>query len=107
MAGPIITKINGWLFPEKKPAPAPEPAPESAPNTVEADVPDIAQPSAVQAVNYIRALLILKNLPLKQLREEFLKLPLAKICWLAGVLIWLYMTYALASWLLWHLLLGF
>jgi hypothetical protein len=103
MAGPIITKISNWLFPEKKPAPAPLPEP---PPTV-APEPEPVQPSGIQAFNYVRALLILKNLPLKQLREEFLKLPLAKICWTAGLFIWAYMTYALASWLLWHLLLGF
>ena len=101
MAGPIITKINGWLFPEKKPPTVPSPEPDPA--VVE---PETIQPSAIPAINYVRALLILKNLPLKQLREEFLKLPLAKICWLAGLLIWMYMTYALASWLLWHLLLS-
>jgi hypothetical protein len=99
MAGPIVTKINRWLFPEKKPAPVPSPEP-----TPEVSAPEQVKPSAIPAVNYVRALLILKNLPLKQLREEFLKLPLAKICWLVGLLIWFYMTYALASWLLWHLL---
>jgi hypothetical protein len=99
MAGPIVTKIHGWLFPEDKPAPMPDPEPAPARE------PEPVQPSVIPAVNYLRALLILKNLPLKQLREEFLKLPLAKICWMLGLVIWAYMTYAIARQLLWHFLL--
>jgi hypothetical protein len=92
MMGPILTKISNWWNPKPTPAPipAPEPTPEPAPTP---DTPPIT-PSRVQAVNYIRALLILKQIPIKQLREEFLKLPLKKIAYTIGVVIWFIMTYS-------------
>lgn len=89
MAGPIITKLKNWFFP-KKPEPPKEPEPEP---TVKID----AAPSPLPAVNYIRALLILKSLPLAQLREEFFKLPLRKLGWTVGLAIWLYMSYAIIA----------
>jgi hypothetical protein len=58
------------------------------------DPPDVplVKPSPVQAVNYVRALLILKNIPFKELMQELRKLPWFKITYCVGVIIWLYMT---------------
>ncbi len=44
-------------------------------------------------VNYIRALMILRNTPFKELREEFLKLPLQNIAYAIGAVIWVFMSY--------------
>jgi hypothetical protein len=74
----------GWLFPKK-------PAPD--------DIPEI-KPSNIQFVNYIRALLILKKIPFKQLLAELKKLPWLDICYVIGVFIWLFMT-GLFVWQLW------
>lgn len=105
MAGPIITRVKGWLFPDKTPepdsdvSPTPEPQPDTPTPPKQDDVP-VARPSAIQAVNYIRAFLILKNLPLKKLRDSFFKLPLRQIFWVIGLCIWVYMSYALVKLLL-------
>lgn len=52
----------------------------------------LVKPSPVQAVNYVRALLILKKIPFKQLMQELQKLPWFKITYGLGVIIWIYMT---------------
>ena len=101
MAGPIITKIKSWLFPEK-PKPA-EPADVPVPAPAE---PPVVEPSNLQFLNYIRALMILRDTPLKKLREEFLKLPLNHLAWGAGCLIWLYMSYAFLRWFVLRVVLG-
>ena len=90
--GPILTKIINWWNPKPAPTPTPSPipVPEPAPTP---DIPPIT-PSSVQAVNYIRALLILNQIPLKKLRDEFFKLPLKKIAYTIGVVIWFIMTYS-------------
>lgn len=94
MPGPILTKINNWLFPAKPdvqpdvPPPVP-PQPEPQPE------PPVVTPSVIPAVNYLRALAILRKLPIAQLRAAFLRLPLRQICWIVGIVIWSYMTYAI------------
>jgi hypothetical protein len=101
MAGPVITKIKSWLFPEK-PKPA-EPAVVPVPPPAE---PPIVEPINLQFLNYIRALMLLRNTPLKKLREEFFKLPLGSLTWCAGCLIWLYMSYAFLRWFILRVVLG-
>jgi hypothetical protein len=90
--GPILTKLINWWNPKPKPTPTPAPIPVPEP-TPTPDIPPIT-PSNIQAVNYIRALLILKQIPIKKLREEFLKLPLKKIAYTIGVVIWFIVTYS-------------
>jgi hypothetical protein len=94
MAGPIITKIRDWLYP-KKDDPKPTPAPTPQPEPVD-DKPLIA-PSSIQFVNYIRAIMILRNIPITKLQAEFAKIPWLDIGYIAGVFIWVYMTYALTT----------
>jgi hypothetical protein len=103
MAGPIITKIKSWLFPETPKPITPEPAP--APEPVQPEPPAV-EPSNLQFINYIRALMILRDTPLKKLREEFLKLPLSRLAWGAGCVIWLYMSYAFLKWFILRVVLG-
>lgn len=103
MAGPIITKIKSWLFPEKPKPVEPDAEPSPAP---EPPAPPIAEPSNLQFLNYIRALLILRDTPLKKLREEFFKLPLGSLAWGAGCVIWLYMSYAFLKWFVLRVVLG-
>lgn len=74
-------------FRSKKPEPSPT-------------LPDLAQPSRIQLVNYIRVLMILRNIPLKQLGEELKKIPWRYVFWAAGLLIWAYMTYVICAYLL-------
>jgi hypothetical protein len=101
MAGPIITKIKSWLFPEK-----PKPVePEAVPASTQPE-PPVVEPSNLQFLNYIRALMILRDTPLKKLREEFFKLPLDRLTWFAGCLIWLYMSYAFLRWFILRVVLG-
>lgn len=64
-----------------------KPEPPAAP-----EEPPLIKPSPVQAVNYVRALLILKNIPFKELVQELRKLPWFKITYCLGVIIWIYMT---------------
>lgn len=68
------------------PAPAPDPPP--------IEIPEI-KPSNLQFVNYIRALLILKNIPLTKLRDELKKLPWLDIFYVLGILVWILMSYLL------------
>lgn len=103
---PILKKLSNWLKPKPAPAPTPTPAPILPPDPTSApiptptvDAPEISR-SNIQLINYARALLILKQLPLKKLREEFLKLPLRKIAYTIGVFIWAIMTYSLLKHLL-------
>lgn len=88
--GPILTKLSEWWNPTPAPTPAPAPTPVPEPTP---DIPTIT-PSSIQAVNYIRVLMILKQLPIKELRAAFLKLPLKKIAYTIGVVIWFIMTYS-------------
>lgn len=101
MAGPIITKIKLWLFPEKPKPIEPEAVPAPPPTE-----PPVVEPSNLQFLNYIRALMILRDTPLKKLREEFFKLPLNGLAWAAGCVIWLYMTYAFLRWFMLRVVLG-
>lgn len=73
---------------EDNPAPSPKPAPEE-PQVV---IPEI-KPSNLQFVNYIRALLILKNIPFTKLRDELKKLPWLDILYVVGIFIWIFMSY--------------
>jgi hypothetical protein len=100
--GPILTKLINWWNPKPKPTPTPAPIPLPAPEPIPTPAPEVptVTPSSIQAVNYIRALLILKNIPLKKLREEFLKLPLKQIAYTIGVVIWFIMTYSFITRLL-------
>jgi hypothetical protein len=104
--GPILEKISNWWKPKPAPTPTPTPAPISPPDptstpipTPTVDTPSISR-SNIQLINYVRALMILKQIPLKKLREEFLKLPLQKIAYTIGVFIWAIMTYLLLKQLL-------
>jgi hypothetical protein len=81
----------GWLPWRRKKEDTPVVTPPT-PEEPQITIPDI-KPSNLQFVNYIRALLILKNIPLKKLRDELKKLPWLDIFYVAGVLIWLLMTY--------------
>jgi hypothetical protein len=96
--GPILEKISNWWKPKPAPTPTPTPAPIPVPEPPPKPTPTLditpATPSKIQAVNYIRALLILKQIPFKKLREEFLKLPLKQIAYTIGVVIWFIMTYS-------------
>lgn len=67
----------------------PVPAPEPKEPAVE--IPEI-KPSNLQFVNYIRALLILKNIPFTKLRDELKKLPWLDIFYVLGILIWIFMS---------------
>jgi hypothetical protein len=94
--GPVRTWIKSWFEstpkePDTVPV-QPEPVPELPPDPIE--------PSRVQLVNYIRALLILKNTPFKELREEFFKLPLKQLAYFTGTLIWFFMSYTFLKYLL-------
>jgi hypothetical protein len=101
MAGPIITKIKSWLFPEKPKPVAPEAVPVPAPVD-----PPVVEQRNLQFLIYIRSLMILRDTPLKKLREEFFKLPLDRLTWFAGCLIWLYMSYAFLRWFILRVVLG-
>lgn len=76
-----------WNWRKKKEAKEPEIT------TVENDVeiPEI-KPSNLRAINYIRALLILKNTPFKKLYVELKKLPWLDILYVLGVLVWVFMS---------------
>lgn len=94
--GPVRTWIKSW-FETKTPDPAPEPVVPAEPEKPE---PDPVEPSRIQLVNYIRALMILRNTPFKELRDEFLKLPLQKIAYAIGCVIWVVMSYTFLKYLL-------
>ncbi len=81
----------GWLPWRRKKEDTPVVIPPT-PEEPQITIPDI-KPSNLQFVNYIRALLILKNIPLKKLRDELKKLPWLDIFYVAGILIWALMTY--------------
>ena len=89
----MFNRLRNLVFPKKaEPAPPPAPAPEPV-----LPSPPIVKPSSIQLVNYIRALAILRTIPFKRLRDEFVKLPLRQLGWMLGVIFWLYMTYAIVS----------
>jgi hypothetical protein len=97
--GPVRTWLKSWFDTPTTPDPVP-PADVVAPDPeIDPAVPAI-EPSRVQLVNYIRALLILRNTPFKELRDEFLKLPLKKIAYAIGTVIWLFMSYTFLKHLL-------
>lgn len=50
-------------------------------------------PSGINAINYVRALMILRKIDFKKLREEFLKLPLKKLAIAIGVIAWCALSY--------------
>jgi hypothetical protein len=60
----------------------------------ETPVPEI-KPSNLQFVNYIRALLILNQIPFRKLRDELKKLPWLDIFYVLGILVWILMSYLL------------
>jgi hypothetical protein len=91
--GPLLTRIKNWWSPA--PVVTPEPEPKPQPEVV----PDVPEPSRVQFVNYIRALLILRNAPFKELHAEFMKLPHKKIAYAVGTAIWVFMTYTFLKYL--------
>jgi hypothetical protein len=87
----LFTRIRNWFVPPPPPKPGPLPLP----------VPDltIPTPGPLQWVNYMRALLILRNTPFKELHKAFSKLPHAKIAYTTGAVIWLVMTYKFLQYL--------
>ena len=89
--GPLLTKLKKLVFPDKAPAPTPAPQPEPAP-VPEPTAPDV-KPSAINAVNYIRALMVLRNIDFAKLRAEFSKLPLRQLGIIFGLLLWCALTY--------------
>ena len=90
--GPILTKIKN-LFGPKTPV-EPEPAPVMPDKPVEPEIPTInVSPSGINAVNYIRALMILRGIDFKKLREEFFKLPLKQLGIMTGLIVWCGLTY--------------
>jgi hypothetical protein len=93
--GPVRTWIKSWF--ETKPAPNP---PEPEPVPVIPPEPKPVEPSNIQLVNYIRALVILRNTPFKELHAEFFKLPLQKIAYAIGCVIWVFMSYTFLKYLL-------
>jgi hypothetical protein len=93
--GPIITRIRNWFSPEVPP-PSPEPLPTPAPEP-DAKIPE---PSRIQVLNFIRALMILRNAPFKELSAEFAKLPHKKIAYAIGAIIWVFMSYTFLKYLL-------
>jgi hypothetical protein len=82
---PVITGIKKRLYPDQAPDPVPEPPPTPD--------PPLITPSRIDAINYLRAWLILRKIPFTQLRDELLKLPLKKMIYTCGVCVWVYMTY--------------
>lgn len=97
-----MSKLLNWRRRADKTEDAVTPSEPVAPITPTPEPENPAAPevkrSFIPAVNYLRAFLILKKIPFKQLRAEFLKLPLRQIAWVIGIGIWAYMTYALAMW---------
>jgi hypothetical protein len=90
MDRPVITWIRGWLTPKAPTVPEIEPAP----------APPIPQPSNIQIANYIRAFWILRSIPGKKLWAAFLSLPLRRISYAIGCVIWAIMTYSFITYIL-------
>jgi hypothetical protein len=61
--------------------------------------PKLPRPSSVQLVNYIRAAMILRNIPFKKLGDELKKVPWFTVVYITGVVVWVYMTYSLCIYL--------
>lgn len=93
---PVISWAKKKLTPDKPVDVIPDQPPVPTPTPT---VPEI-KPSTINAINYLRAWLLLKKLPFKQLYAEFLKLPLKDLAYIGGLFIWVYMTYTLVMWLL-------
>jgi hypothetical protein len=91
---PVISWAKKKLTPDKPVDIVPD-SPAPPPPT-----PPLVTPSAINSINYLRAWLLLKKIPFKKLRDEFLKLPLKDLAYIGGLFIWVYMTYTLVMWLL-------
>lgn len=97
---PVITYVRKKWTPDKKPETPPEPDKEKPEEIPAEPDPVVVTPSSLNVVNYLRALMILRNTPFKKLWAEFLKLPLKKLAYATGLIIWVYMTYTLVTQLL-------
>lgn len=75
----------------KKKEPKEPEVPAIVPAPVTPEVSEI-KPSNFQVINYVRALLILKNTPFKKLYVELKKLPWLDIFYVLGVLVWIFMS---------------
>jgi hypothetical protein len=86
----IVKRVKNWVWPTKpEPTPAPQPIP----------IPSIPKPGPVQLINYLRALAILRNIPVKDLQDKFAKLPKKLILYGTGAVIWIIMTYQFISYI--------
>lgn len=96
---PVISGVRKKLFPDKEPEvpPTPTPAVDDVTPETKPEQPTMPEPGLLNSVNYIRAWLILRNTPFKELRAEFLKLPLKKLAYVGGLIVWAYMTYTLTG----------
>lgn len=98
----MFSKLRNWWTPKTPDTPV-EPKPANPPVAVPApaaepapELPEV-KPGAIQMVNYLRAFAILRKIPFKEFRAELVKLPWRQIAWFTGLVIWLYMTYAIGS----------
>ena len=108
MPRPVLDALRRLWSPEKDepaPAPTPAPVPEPTPAPVPAPVVPVpnVKPGPINSINYVRALLLLRKIPIKKLREEFLKLPLRQIGFILGFIVWLGLSYWLIC-LVWRAL---
>jgi hypothetical protein len=99
---PVISWAKKKLTPDEPVDVPPDEniTPDTPADPVPAPAPPLVKPSAINSINYLRAWLLLKKIPFKKLRDEFLKLPLKDLAYIGGLFIWVYMTYTLVMWFL-------
>jgi len=84
----ILTRIKNWITP---PAPVPPPAAPITPPPIPT-VPDV-KPSMIDAVSYLRAFAVLRNIDFDKLRNACAKLPVKQIGITVGILAWSGLSY--------------